>query len=101
MFRADVSQGIKEFQLFRLRRRSQERRFGAFPALHPVTFRGAALDRRRQSYRDMRDDDSDDLQLARRRIDLQVEVARPLIRKQDSRLAIECARKEEPLPLTA
>ena len=49
----------------------------------------------------MRDDDSDDLQLARRRIDLQVEVARPLIRKQDSRLAIECARKEEPLSLTA
>ena len=53
----------------------------------------------------MRDDDRGDLQLTERSIDLpvsdQVEVARPLIRKQDSRLAIECARKDEPLPLTA
>jgi hypothetical protein len=32
VFHADVSQGIKEFQLFQLRRRSQQRRFGGFAA---------------------------------------------------------------------
>jgi hypothetical protein len=31
-FHADVSQGIKEFQLFQLRRRSQQRRVGGFAA---------------------------------------------------------------------
>ena len=32
VFHADVSQGIKEFQLFQLRRRSQRRRVGGFAA---------------------------------------------------------------------
>jgi len=32
VFRADVSQGIKEFQLFQLSRRSQQRWFGGFAA---------------------------------------------------------------------
>ena len=31
----------------------------------------------------------------------QVEATRPLVHQQDDRPAIECARKEEPLPLTA
>ena len=31
----------------------------------------------------------------------QVEATRPLVHQQDDRPTIECARKEEPLPLTA